>query len=51
MQMSQAHERPRLLVLDLLEIVAKSAKAKHLGLWGACPRTRYDPYHGIETRR
>jgi endonuclease YncB( thermonuclease family) len=34
-----------------LEILAKSAKATHLGLWGACPRTRYDPYHGIETRR
>jgi endonuclease YncB( thermonuclease family) len=34
-----------------LEILAKSAKAKHLGLWGACPRTRYDPYHAIETRR
>jgi micrococcal nuclease len=34
-----------------LEILAKSAKAKHLGLWGACPRTPYDPYHGVETRR
>ena len=34
-----------------LEILAKSARAKHLGLWGACPRTRYDPYSGIETRR
>jgi endonuclease YncB( thermonuclease family) len=34
-----------------LEILAKSAKAKHLGLWGACPHTPYDPYHGIETRR
>jgi endonuclease YncB( thermonuclease family) len=34
-----------------LEIVAKSAKAKHLGLWGACPHTAYNPYHGIETRR
>jgi hypothetical protein len=30
---------------------AKSAKAEHLGLWGACPRTPYDAYHGIETRR
>jgi endonuclease YncB( thermonuclease family) len=34
-----------------LEILAKSAKAEHVGLWGACPHTRYDPYHGIETRR
>jgi micrococcal nuclease len=34
-----------------LEILAKSAKAKHLGLWGACPHTPYDPYEGIETRR
>ena len=24
--------------------------AKRLGLWGACPRTVYDPYHGVETR-
>jgi hypothetical protein len=22
-----------------------------LGLSGVCPRTPYDPYHGIETRR
>ena len=34
-----------------LEALAKRAKAKKLGLWGACPRTRYDPYQGIETRR
>ena len=34
-----------------LELFAKSAKAKRLGLWGACPRTEYDPYRGIETRR
>jgi endonuclease YncB( thermonuclease family) len=34
-----------------LELFAKSAKEKRLGLWGACPRTRYDPYRGIETRR
>lgn len=34
-----------------LETLAKRAKAKHLGLWGACPRTPYDPYRGIETRR
>jgi endonuclease YncB( thermonuclease family) len=34
-----------------LERLARHAKAKRLGLWGACPRTVYDPYRGIETRR
>ena len=34
-----------------LEILAKTARAKHLGLWGSCPHTRYDPYRGIGTRR
>jgi endonuclease YncB( thermonuclease family) len=34
-----------------LEWLAKHAKAARLGLWGACPRTAYDPYHGVETRR
>ena len=34
-----------------LELFAKSAKDEKLGLWGACPRTRYDPYAAIETRR
>ena len=34
-----------------LERLAKGARARHLGLWGACPRTPYDPYHGVETRR
>ena len=32
-----------------LEVLAKRARAKRLGLWGVCPRT-YDPYRGIETR-
>ena len=32
-----------------LEALAKRARSRKLGLWGACPRTRYDPYHGIET--
>jgi endonuclease YncB( thermonuclease family) len=32
-----------------LEALAKRARGKELGLWGACPGTRYDPYHGIET--
>jgi endonuclease YncB( thermonuclease family) len=34
-----------------LEGLAKRAKARRLGLWGACPRTVYDPYRGIETQR
>jgi micrococcal nuclease len=34
-----------------LEQLARRARARKLGLWGACPRTRYDPYSGIETRR
>ena len=34
-----------------LEALAKRAKARRLGLWGACPRTVYDPYRGIETQR
>jgi micrococcal nuclease len=34
-----------------LEALAKRAKARRLGLWGACPHTPYDPYHGVETRR
>jgi micrococcal nuclease len=36
---------------ELLERLAKRARAKRLGLWGACPRTRYDPYRGVDTRR
>jgi endonuclease YncB( thermonuclease family) len=35
----------------LLEALAKRARAKKLGLWGACPHTRYNPYAGIATRR
>jgi len=34
-----------------LDSLAKRARAKHLGLWGECPHTPYDPYQGIETRR
>ena len=36
---------------NLLERRAKRARARKLGLWGACPRTRYYPYAGIATRR
>jgi endonuclease YncB( thermonuclease family) len=34
-----------------LEVLAKRARAEKLGLWRACPRTPYDPYHGIQTGR
>jgi endonuclease YncB( thermonuclease family) len=34
----------------VLEVLAKRAKARKLGLWGACPHTRYDPYEGVQTR-
>jgi endonuclease YncB( thermonuclease family) len=34
-----------------LEAIAKRARAKKLGLWRACPRTAYDPYRAVETRR
>ncbi len=32
-----------------LEQLAKHARAEHLGLWGACPGTRLDPYRGVAT--
>jgi len=34
-----------------LDALAKRARARHLGLWGECPRTPYDPYRGVETQR
>ena len=34
-----------------LEVLAKRAKAKKIGLWRACPHTLDDPYHGVRTRR
>ncbi len=34
-----------------LEALARKAKAGRVGLWGTCPRTPYDPYRGIDTRR
>jgi micrococcal nuclease len=30
---------------------ARRARAAGRGLWGACPRTRLDPEHGVETER
>jgi endonuclease YncB( thermonuclease family) len=34
-----------------MDALARNAIAKNLGLWRACPATRYDPYAAIETRR
>ena len=45
------YEGRRGMYASKLEILAKSARNKKLGLWGACPNTEYDPYSGIETRR
>lgn len=33
----------------LLARLALRARARHLGLWGRCPRTPYDPNHGVST--
>ena len=35
---------PRLVEL------ARNAKARKRGLWGACPRTKYDPSRAVDTR-
>jgi endonuclease YncB( thermonuclease family) len=34
-----------------LEALALSARKRHLGLWGACPHTRYDPDARVATLR
>jgi endonuclease YncB( thermonuclease family) len=34
-----------------IERLARMARARRLGLWGACPRTRWDPDAGVATRR
>ena len=36
---------------NLLEALARRARAEHLGLWGACPHAPYDPHHGVHTQR
>jgi len=33
----------------LLERLALRARTRHLGLWGRCPGTPYDPDHGVST--
>jgi endonuclease YncB( thermonuclease family) len=32
-----------------LELLARRARARKLGLWGSCPRTPYDPYRAVAT--
>jgi micrococcal nuclease len=32
-----------------LDRLARRARARRLGLWGACPGTPYDPYRGVST--
>ena len=32
-----------------LERLALRARRLHLGLWGRCPRTPYQPYRGVST--
>jgi micrococcal nuclease len=32
-----------------LEALARRAREKRIGLWGACPRARYDPTHALAT--
>ncbi|HEY6963261.1 MAG TPA: thermonuclease family protein [Gaiellaceae bacterium] len=36
---------------DLLERLARTARAEKRGLWGKCPGTPYDPYHSVDTGR
>jgi endonuclease YncB( thermonuclease family) len=45
------YDKQRGTYANLLEARAKRARAKKLGLWRACPRTPYNPYEGIATRR
>ena len=43
------HQRGRFAAR--LDLLARRAKARRLGLWGACPHTRYDPYRAVQTSR
>jgi micrococcal nuclease len=45
------YEGRRGMYANRLEMLAKRARATRLGLWRACPRTQYDPYEALETRR
>ena len=45
------YDGARGMYAGLLDRRARRARALKRGLWGACPRTRYDPYAAIATRR
>lgn len=45
------YEHRRGMYANQLEALARRARARKLGLWRACPRTPYDPYRGVDTRR
>jgi endonuclease YncB( thermonuclease family) len=45
------YERHRGRFAARLELLAKRARATPIGLWRACPRTAYDPYAAVQTRR
>lgn len=45
------YEGRRGMYANRLEALGMRPRAKHLGLWGACPHTPYDPYRRVETRR
>lgn len=45
------YDERRGMYADLLERLARRARAKHLGLWGVCKHTPYDPYRGVASRR
>ena len=42
------HRRGRFA--GLLDRLARNARAAHMGLWGACPGTPYDPNRGVAAR-
>jgi endonuclease YncB( thermonuclease family) len=42
-----AHRRGRYAAR--LELLARRARARKLGLWGRCPGTPYDPYRSVAT--
>jgi endonuclease YncB( thermonuclease family) len=45
------YQRERGRYFAKLQALAKQARARKLGLWGACPRTVYDPSNAVTTRR
>ena len=47
---AEAYEERRGRYSNRLEALAQR-RERGTGLWGACPRTPYDPYHGVATRR